>query len=250
MRLVKLIIWIVVLVAGILFALYNKQTLQLNFLMLHSKVLPVWSFLIIAFVIGLMISFLYGLIDIMRLKTKIKGQANEIDELKKEMEEPEPYLLFTITDEQGKTVRKIKTKAKKGVNRIVWDFRYDKFTPVSLKQPDNSVPWNEPDLGYMVVPGKYNVSLSKFENGKLTELVSPQPFVCKLLYDQNISEKDRVQLDKFNKKVAKLTVAVTGADAYRKNLVKKLNYFKKAVDRKSTRLNSSHIPLSRMPSSA
>ncbi len=151
------------------------------------------------------------------------------DELKKEMEEPEPYLLFTITDEQGKTVRKIKTKAKKGVNRIVWDFRYDKFTPVSLKQPDNSVPWNEPDLGYMVVPGKYNVSLSKFENGKLTELVSPQPFVCKLLYDQNISEKDRVQLDKFNKKVAKLTVAVTGADAYRKNLVKKLNYFKKAV---------------------
>ncbi|GMT43536.1 MAG: LapA family protein [Epsilonproteobacteria bacterium] len=85
MRLVKLIIWIVVLVAGILFALYNKQTLQLNFLMLHSKVLPVWSFLIIAFVIGLMISFLYGLIDIMRLKTKIKGQANEIDELKKEI---------------------------------------------------------------------------------------------------------------------------------------------------------------------
>ncbi len=85
MRLVKLIIWIIVLVAGILFALYNKQTLQLNFLMLHSKVLPVWSFLIIAFVIGLMISFLYGLIDIMRLKTKIKVQANEIDELKKEI---------------------------------------------------------------------------------------------------------------------------------------------------------------------
>lgn len=85
MRLVKLIIWIIVLVAGILFALYNKQTLQLNFLMLHSKVLPVWSFLIIAFVIGLMISFLYGLIDIMRLKTKIKEQASEIDELKKEI---------------------------------------------------------------------------------------------------------------------------------------------------------------------
>ncbi|GEM_PF-2521796 len=85
MRLIKLIIWIVVLVAGILFALYNKQTLQLNFLMFHSKVLPVWSFLIIAFVLGLIISFLYSLIDIMRLKNKIKGHENEIGELKKEI---------------------------------------------------------------------------------------------------------------------------------------------------------------------
>ena len=48
-------------------------------------------------------------------------------------QEPDAYLLFTITDEQGNVVRKIKTDPKKGVNRIVWDFRYTTFIPISLK---------------------------------------------------------------------------------------------------------------------
>ncbi len=85
MRVVKLLIWILVLVAGILFALFNTQTMQLRFFMLYSKLLPVWLFLIIAFVIGLMISFIYGLIDILGLKKQIKGGKTEIDELKKEI---------------------------------------------------------------------------------------------------------------------------------------------------------------------
>ena len=36
-------------------------------------------------------------------------------------------------------------------------------------------------------------------------------------------------MDTFNKKVAELTRAITGADAYRKELVDKLSYLKKAV---------------------
>ena len=92
--------------------------------------------------------------------------------LMNEQEEPDAYLLFTITDDQGNVVRKIKTDAKKGVNRITWNFRYTPVTPISLEPFDDSVPWNEPDKGYMVVPGKYFVSLSKFQDGKFTELVS------------------------------------------------------------------------------
>lgn len=151
------------------------------------------------------------------------------DELKKEAEEPEPFLLFTIADENGNTIRKLKTKAKKGINRIVWDFRYDKFTPVTLDEKKSTVPWDEPEQGYMVVPGNYYVSLSKFENGKFTELVPPKKFACKLLYEDKISDEDKIVLNEFNRKVAELTVAVTSADAYRKDLNKKLNYFKKAV---------------------
>ena len=56
--------------------------------------------------------------------------------LKKEQEEPDSYILFTITDEQGNVVRKIKTAPKKGVNRIVWDFRYNTFTPIALEPFD------------------------------------------------------------------------------------------------------------------
>jgi photosystem II stability/assembly factor-like uncharacterized protein len=149
--------------------------------------------------------------------------------LKKEQEEAGAYLLFVITDEQGNVVRKIKTDPKKGVNRIVWNFRYNTFNPISLKPFDDSVPWNEPDRGYMVVPGNYNVSLSKFEDGTFTELVAPVQFTCKPLNITSLPAEDKLGLDAFNKKVAELTRAVTGADAYRKELVDKLSYLKKAV---------------------
>jgi photosystem II stability/assembly factor-like uncharacterized protein len=146
-----------------------------------------------------------------------------------EKEEPEAYLLFTITDEDGNVIRKIKADPKKGVNRIVWDFRYNPFTPVSLKPVDESIPWNQPDLGYMVVPGKYNVSLSKFQDGKFTDLVPPQEFVCKSLNNASLPAEDKPALDKFNRKVAELTRAVSGVDVYRKSLDDKINYFEKAI---------------------
>ncbi len=81
----------------------------------------------------------------------------------------------------------------------------------------------------MVVPGKYKVSLSKFQDGKFTELVPPQEFVCKSLNNTTLPVKDRQALDKFNKKVANLTRAVSGADEYRKSLDEKIKYLEKAV---------------------
>ncbi|HYM92561.1 MAG TPA: hypothetical protein VET23_00330, partial [Chitinophagaceae bacterium] len=126
--------------------------------------------------------------------------------LRAEQEEPPAYLLFTITDEQGDVIRKIKTEPSKGVNRISWDFRYSPFTPVSLTAFDNSVPWADPDRGYMVVPGKYKVSLSKFQDTKFTELVAPTEFACKPLYSSSLSAEDKTALDKFNKRVSSLTV--------------------------------------------
>jgi hypothetical protein len=151
------------------------------------------------------------------------------DRLESEMNEPEAYLLFTISNEQGNVIRKLKTEGKKGVNRIVWDFRYTPFTPVSLEPFDDSVPWIEPDQGYMVVPGKYFVSLSIFEDGTFSELVPAKEFICKQLNIATLPAKDKLALDTFNKKVAELTRAVTGADAYRIEIVDKLAYLKKAV---------------------
>ncbi|NWF88484.1 MAG: glycosyl hydrolase [Ignavibacteriaceae bacterium] len=149
--------------------------------------------------------------------------------LRQEADEPEAYLLFTISDEQGNVVRKLKTDIKKGVHRILWDFRYNLPTPISLEPFDDSVPWNEPPKGYMAVPGKYFVSLSKFEDGKYTELVKTKEFICKQLNIVSLPADDKVALNSFNKKVAELTRAITGLDAYRKELVNKLSYMKKAV---------------------
>ncbi len=149
--------------------------------------------------------------------------------LKNEGEDTKAYLLFTISDEAGNVIRKLKEEIKKGITRITWDFRYNAFTSISLTPYDDSVPWEEADKGYMVVPGNYNVSLSKFEYGKFVEIVPPQNFVCKTLNNTSIPAEDKPALDKFNKKTAELTRAIYATDSYRSELANKLAYLKKAV---------------------
>ena len=151
------------------------------------------------------------------------------DVLKKEAEQPAPYLLFTITDENNNVVRKIKTDITKGVNRLTWDMRYVPFIPVTFTPFDDSYAWNEPDKGYMVVPGTYKVSLQKFEDGKFTSMAAPQTFKCVPLNNNNSIIVDRTELNNFNKKVAELTRAMSGAEEYRNELVKKIPYLKQAI---------------------
>ncbi|HNE82510.1 MAG TPA: glycosyl hydrolase [bacterium] len=161
-----------------------------------------------------------------------KGEDIELPSyqtLRNEADEQEPFFVFTIKDESGQPVRRIKTSVQKGVNRIVWDFRTNVFTPISLAPFDNSIPWNDPDRGYMVVPGKYTVSVSRYEAGQWTDLGVSQSFICKPLLTPSLPVADRNKLDAFNKKVAELIRAISSADAYRESMVEKIPLLKQAV---------------------
>jgi hypothetical protein len=158
------------------------------------------------------------------------------DELRKEAEQTDPYLLFTISDSAGNIIRKIKTTKAKGVNRVTWDLRYLPFEPVSFTPFDDTYAWNERDKGYMVLPGTYKVSLQQFDDNHFTELVPPQSFVCKPLNEGWLSAEDRKSLESFNRKVANLTAAMNGADAYRKELVQKIPFLKQAA------LDANNVP--------
>ena len=151
------------------------------------------------------------------------------DELKKEAAQPDPYLLFTITDEAGNVVRKIKTSIARGVQRLVWDLRYQPFEPVSLTPFDDTYQWIQAAQGYMVLPGTYRVGLQKFEDGKFSELVPPQTFRTVPLNNYLIAAGDKAALDAFNKKLAELSRAVSGANAYVKELSDKIPFLKEAA---------------------
>jgi len=151
------------------------------------------------------------------------------EELRAEADEPDSYLIFEISDKAGNVIRHLRTKAKKGIQSVVWDFRYDPVVPVSLSAFDSSIPWNEPDRGYMVMPGDYKVTLFKVENGTFTELAPGVSFSCKPLNHNGISDSDKQELDVFNRNVAELTRVIRGADQYRTHLVKNMAYLKKAM---------------------
>ena len=152
-----------------------------------------------------------------------------LDSLRREDEQPSPHLLFTVSDENNNVIRRIKAPAKKGLNRIIWDFRYAPFGPVDLSQFDESFVFSAPEIGYMALPGNYKVSLSKFEDGVYTELVAAQPFKAVALNNASLPVTDKKALEDFCKQVAELRRVSAAADEYRSEMVNKVRYFKQAV---------------------
>jgi photosystem II stability/assembly factor-like uncharacterized protein len=161
-----------------------------------------------------------------------KGEAVSYppaDSLRLEDDQPAPHLLFTVADENGNTVRRIKAPAKKGLNRIVWDFRTAPFGPVDFTPFDESFAFSSPDQGYMALPGNYKVSLSKFEDGAYAALVAPQPFKAVTLNTATLPATDKKALDDFCKKLGELSRVVQAADQYRSELVNKIRFLKQAA---------------------
>ena len=152
-----------------------------------------------------------------------------MDSLRMEDAQPTPHLLFSITDDAGKVVRRLKAPAKKGVNRIVWDFHTHIKGPIDFTPFDESQVFNTPDQGILVLPGDYKVSLSKFEDGLYTELVPPQPFKVEALNMATMGATDKKALNEFGRKAEELHRAIDGADAYRSELMNKLKFMKQAV---------------------
>ncbi|MEP7106424.1 MAG: hypothetical protein ABI760_00550 [Ferruginibacter sp.] len=168
-------------------------------------------------------------------KEKVKIKKGEtpwyisIDSMRLEDEQPAPHLLFTVSDEAGNIVRKIMAPAKKGIQRISWDFRYAPFRPIDLTPYDESFVFSGQETGYMALPGTYKVSLSKFEDGIYEELGAQQTFKTISLNTASLPAADKKSLEDFSKKVAELRRATSAADNYRSELMNKLKYIKPAV---------------------
>jgi len=156
---------------------------------------------------------------------EIKYPTNE--ELNEEEKEESPYLVFTIIDDEGNVVRKLKAPAQSGVQRITWDFRYPSTNPLHLSSGVNSFA-NEGG-GVMVVPGEYRVFMSKFVNGINTQLADTVKFKTIPLNNTTLPAEDRKELVAFQKKVAEPSRAVRGFDRISKDLQTRLNYLEHAI---------------------
>ena len=161
-----------------------------------------------------------------------KGEAPyypTIDSLRMEDAQPDPYLLFTISDESGKTVRRLKAPAKKGINRITWDFRGDASNAVNLSASEETDVFASRAKGIFASPGNYNVSMSKFEDGRYTELTPKQPFIIEALGTSALPVTDKKALIAFGKKAAELKRALDATNGYRNELMNRLKFMKEAA---------------------
>ncbi|MFN0175378.1 MAG: WD40/YVTN/BNR-like repeat-containing protein [Saprospiraceae bacterium] len=155
----------------------------------------------------------------------------DIEALRKEDDQPEPFLLFTITDAAGDVVRHIKTEATKGLKRITWDFRYNIAAPVTNRR--TTVPadnlFSGPDQGHLALPGLYNVTLQQFEDGVLTTLAAPVQFTVQSLNNATLPATEKQAYLEFCKKVSRIRKAVSAASNIRNDLNTNIGYYQSAL---------------------
>ncbi len=163
------------------------------------------------------------------VKEKAPIPIPTMDEIRAEDREVKPYLIFTITDEDGNIVRKINKPYSKGINRMSWNLRYPAMGSVRLRGEKFSPTNNDRD-GYGVMPGTYYVSLSKWVNGEVTELVAPVAFEARVLENVTLPAPDRAEVLAFEKKAAKLTRAINAAEQLTEDLAERIQYIKQAIN--------------------
>lgn len=139
-----------------------------------------------------------------------------MEELRAEAEEEPPALLFTITDDEGKVVRRLTSPASAGMQRVAWDLRHTppviSAAPPQLPQgvtlPEGFTPGPQ---GALVMPGKYSVSIAMRVNGVVTPMPGTQTFNVTVEGREKMTDAERQTLAAFQRQVSDLQRAVNGA---------------------------------------
>jgi photosystem II stability/assembly factor-like uncharacterized protein len=163
---------------------------------------------------------------------KAKEEGSDIDypsyeEFVEEDNYEKPYLLFVIRDASGKEVRKIKTGAKTGVNRITWNMRYPAVTPIKLNKGSTGR-YSNPNEGPLALPGKYTVELHQAENGVFTKLADPVEFEIKALENSSLARQTEANIA-FKKELAELRRQYRGTSSLLSELENRLKFIKAAI---------------------
>ncbi len=133
-----------------------------------------------------------------------------IDALRAESEEPKPEVCFMVYDESGAPIRRVEGSTDAGFQRAAWDLRYP---PVSLHEHGEEGEEFPPAgaLGPLVMAGSYSVRMFQRVDGVATELGGAQSFKVVADGAGAMSAADRAAQEEFQRKVARLYRAVSGA---------------------------------------
>ncbi len=159
-----------------------------------------------------------------------------IEELRAETEEDAPALLFTVTDSDGKVVRRLTAPALPGMQRVVWDMRY---TPPAISAaPQRSA--DDPDApggfgnrapqGPLVMPGNYTVTMAMRSGGVVTSMPGTQTFNVNVEGREKMTDAERAELVAFQRRISTLQRAVGGALEVAAQTKTRIGFLKRAAN--------------------
>jgi photosystem II stability/assembly factor-like uncharacterized protein len=158
-----------------------------------------------------------------------------IEELRTETEEDAPALLFTVTDAEGKVVRRLTAPASQGVQRVIWDLRYTQPAisanvpqiPAGVTLPEGFTPGPQ---GPLVMPGKYSVTMAMRVGGVVTPMPGTETFNVIVEGREKITETERAELTAFQRKVSELQRAVGGTNEVATATKTRIGFLRRAAN--------------------
>jgi photosystem II stability/assembly factor-like uncharacterized protein len=145
-----------------------------------------------------------------------------------ELREAEPEVYVIIKNAEGRVIRKVTSKAEKGLHRVTWDLRMPSANALG------TTPSFFGDTGPLVAPGNYTASLYATANGKTSELADSVSFKVTPLHTEivpgGVSPEQRSAL---LMKVENLRRQVSMASGQVADLKAQLASFRMALDRSS-----------------
>jgi hypothetical protein len=121
------------------------------------------------------------------------------DAIEAEMREVAPSIRITIKDSEGTVVQRIRGTAKKGMNRVNWNLR---VTSKSVIEPGaRSGGGGFFGGGFMAMPGTYTATLSKVEEGVVTDFGEPMSFEVVPLREGTLEGADFDEMAAFQDEV-------------------------------------------------
>ena len=128
-------------------------------------------------------------------KNKQALTVPEWNDLDKEMREEEGAYYLIIKDQQGKVLKKIKTKASPGLNRTSWDLSTNSKRMIRVESGEGNNRWDP--SGPRVLPGTYTLSISKYQNGKEEILDGPKEFKVVPLMEGHLKGASYKEIERF-----------------------------------------------------
>ena len=147
------------------------------------------------------------------LEEETELQFPSWDALRSEKDERPPEVVVFVTDEDGNTVRRFSSPAKKGLHRLTWDLRYPSPQPVGGAPGRFARRRGGEPSGMLVTPGTYNVAAVLLHRGQVTPLAGGESraFEVKPLPGAVLAVRDEAAQARFDREVARLQRAALGA---------------------------------------
>ncbi len=153
------------------------------------------------------------------------------DTLRNEDREEDPTAILTISDSEGRVVRRLKGPVGKGLHQVSWDLRHAAPDPVDLSPPASFAPWMGPPEGPLAVPGAYTANLAIRRDGVLEDTGQSQRFEVRPLFSGGLVAGDPQAVLDFQQETARLYAAVAGADGAAGELDDRIAHVLEAIDR-------------------